>query len=162
MNLTKFFISVHVMYETRWSCPSIGFFQSQYFVECFSKVFASNIKWWWAKETSREKRREERPFLTQSFLCRLAAFQISSQLKIMEEGGGWESNSTFNNSSFEPIRMTLGWRIVWDILFGGSMFLSILGNLAITLMIMGKISIRVKRDLFSFFMKCDTCFCSGL
>ena len=43
-----------------------------------------------------------------------------------------------SESDFEPIRMTLGWRIVWDILFGGSMFLSILGNSTLIWMIMGK------------------------
>ena len=43
-----------------------------------------------------------------------------------------------NGTLTEGHLMTPGWRVVWDTLFGVSMFLSILGNLTIIIMMSGR------------------------
>ena len=44
-----------------------------------------------------------------------------------------------NGTQIEAHLMTQGWRFVWNSFFGGSMFLSILGNLTIISMMWGKL-----------------------
>ena len=48
------------------------------------------------------------------------------------------SAASQNETNIEGHLMTQGWRIIWNTFFGGSMFLSILGNLAIIIMMWGK------------------------
>ena len=58
---------------------------------------------------------------------------------------------TQNETNIEGHLMTPGWRIFWNTFFGGSMFLSILGNLTIIFMMWGESFFLLLSGFFPFF-----------